>query len=104
MRAYVPPSRPPWTVKEQAWLVVLHLAPSLAHQHLESSVHQPGSALTASTHTCGMTFQLHTSPPQALPLPRQSVSLLQVLPSVSGPPPPAPAFTLPPPIKSLMRP
>ena len=51
-------------------------------------------------------MELHTSPPQALPLPKQSLSLLQVLPSVRGPPPPPPleAFTLPPPARLLTRP
>lgn len=68
---------PSCRVNEQAWLVVLQVAPSLMLQHLLSAEHQPGSGVVASTHTCGVTLKLHTSPPPALPLPTQSVSFVQ---------------------------
>src|SRR5579872_5123448 len=84
------PEPPPCKVDEHACRLVLHVAPSPWHQHVESPVHQPGSPVFARTHTCGVTAPLQTSPPQAMPPPTQSVSTMQVGGGM-GPPPPSEA-------------
>jgi len=68
-------------------------------------VHQPGSAVTARTQTCGVTAQLQTSPPHAIPLPTQSWSTMHAIPTLSGSVAPMlpDGATLPPPVKLLMR-
>ena len=68
-------------------------------------MHHPGSAVSTSTQTCGVTAQLHTSPPHAMPLPTQSWSTVQAIPTLSGSVAPMlpDGATLPPPLKLLMR-
>src|SRR5258708_13832224 len=81
------------------------VAPAAMHQQSALAVHQPGSPVLTRTHFAGVAAWLHTSPPQALPLLMQSVSLVHVVPVDVVPSAlPMTLATLPPPAKLLMRP
>jgi hypothetical protein len=60
-----------------------HLAPRPAHLQSVSVVHHPLSPLVAATHVCGVTAQLQTSVPQAVPPSAQSMSLVQARAAVA---------------------
>jgi hypothetical protein len=101
---YIPASGsgagPPNVVNEHWCVVASQVAPSLMHQHWAAVEHVPGSMEAEPTHVCDMALQ--TSPPQVWPAPMQSVSFVHAIPG--GGPTVTPGFTVPPPIRLLMRP
>src|SRR5579863_9238046 len=82
------------------------VAPCPLHQHDVSAVHHPGSPVLERTHCWGITFQLHTSPPHAWPLPMQSVSIMHFMPWLNGSVEPMvlDGATVPPPLTLLIMP
>src|SRR5260370_13698795 len=91
---------PPNLVNEQWCVVASQVAPSLMHQHWAAVEQVPVSMVAEPTHVCVMALQ--TSPPQVWPAPMQSVSFVHAIPG--GGPTLTPGFTVPPPIRLLIRP
>ena len=71
------------------------------HQHWAAVEQVPRSPLAELTQVWEVV--LHTSPPQVWPAPMQSVSFMHAIPD-GGPVIVRPGFTVPPPIRLLMRP